>query len=338
MFVDYAEVIIRSGHGGAGCVSFHREKFKPRGGPDGGDGGAGGNVIFIGDRGVDNLSRYRYTPRLFAKNGQPGMGSNCSGKRGQDFEARVPCGTIVRHADTNELICEILQPDEPVTVATGGIGGRGNQHFATPTRQAPRHAQPGMPGEEFRAVLELKVMADVGLVGLPNAGKSSLVSVVSHATPKIADYPFTTMNPVVGVIELPEYRTMVMADIPGIIEGAADGRGLGITFLKHVERTRVLLFVIDVSCYADSDPAQALAVVQGEISRFGHGLPNKPFLIAANKSDLDPDGDARAAFLERIDPALRSRVYPISTATRAGIDQLVTALDKTVMDVVGRDT
>ncbi len=332
MFVDFASVIIRSGHGGRGCLSFRREKYKPRGGPDGGDGGQGGNVIFIGDAGIDNLSRFRYTPRLFAKNGLPGTGNNCSGKNGDDLIVRVPCGTIVRNAETGETICEITDPDNPVTVARGGKGGRGNQHFATSVNRAPRHFQKGLPGSEFRADLELKIMADVGLVGLPNAGKSSLITAVSHATPRIADYPFTTLNPVVGVIELPAYRTIVMADIPGIIAGASGGKGLGFQFLKHLERTRILLFVVDVSDFADTPPVQALKVLQNEIRTYGHGLAEKPFLIAANKADIDPDGSALNSFLQSIPGHLASNVFSVSAAARNGIDRLVSALDKALQD------
>ncbi len=332
MFVDYASVVIKSGNGGQGCVSFHREKFKPNGGPDGGDGGNGGDVILIGELGMNSLVRYRYTPRLFAKNGQPGMGSNRSGKKGKDMVVKVPCGTILRNTETGEILCEIIEPGTSVTVARGGKGGKGNQHFATPTKQAPRYAQPGLPGVEFKAELELKVMADIGLVGLPNAGKSSLISVVSHATPKIAGYPFTTLNPVVGVIELSEFRTMVMADIPGIIEGASEGKGLGIQFLKHVERTKTLLFVIDISPYADTPPENAFEILHREIESFGHGLPEKPFLIAANKTDLDPDATCRDEFSNHIPDNLKEKFFQISTATREGIDQLITALDKTLHD------
>jgi GTP-binding protein len=331
MFVDYATVLIKAGNGGRGCVSFLRERFKPRGGPNGGDGGDGGDVVLMGDTSVDSLTRFRYTPRLAAENGHPGAGNNCSGKRGKDLLVRVPCGTIVRHAETGDVICEITEPENPVTVAQGGKGGRGNQHFATAVRQAPRYAQKGLPGIEFKAELELKIMADVGLVGLPNAGKSSLISIVSHATPKIADYPFTTLSPVVGVVELDEFRTLVMADIPGIIEGASRGRGLGVQFLKHIERTRVLLLVVDISSFADSAPDAAVAILQHEIQSFGHGLSEKPFLIAANKIDIDPSRAGLQTFLQRLPEGLRSKVYPVSTATREGLRTLLTALDKALL-------
>ncbi|MEI6125770.1 MAG: GTPase ObgE [Pseudomonadota bacterium] len=326
IFVDTAKVTIKSGNGGNGCMSFRREKYVPRGGPDGGDGADGGDVIFVGDRGMDSLIKFRYSPRLFAEPGHHGMGSKCSGKKGRDLIVRVPCGTILRNPDTEETICEIIEPEVPVAIARGGRGGRGNQHFATSTNQAPRHCEEGRPGMEFKAVLELKVMADVGLVGLPNAGKSSLITAVSKAHPKVADYPFTTLNPVVGVIELSDYRTMVMADIPGIIEGASQGKGLGLKFLKHVERTKVLLFVLDVSQFADMPPEQAFSTLCGEIHTFGKGLENKKFLIAANKIDLDADRTAFNKLISTLDADCAAKVFPLSAITREGTDMLVAAL------------
>lgn len=328
MFIDTATVYIKSGSGGEGCLSFRREKYKPRGGPDGGDGGNGGDVIFIGDPGMNSLVKFRYSPRLFAQAGKHGMGNNCSGRKGRNLTVKVPCGTIMRNADTGEIICEITKAGIPVTVAHGGRGGRGNQHFATSTNQAPRFFQEGRPSVEFKAILELKVMADVGLLGLPNAGKSSLITAVSKATPKIADYPFTTLNPVVGVIELADYRTMVMADIPGIIEGASHGRGLGIKFLKHVERTKVLLFVVDVSSFADTPPKKALKILRSEIHTFGKGLERRKFLIAANKVDLDHDCRSLDKFITQLNGGLAEKVFPISAVTRKGIDRLIAALDK----------
>jgi GTP-binding protein len=330
MFVDTASVIIKSGKGGKGCLSFRREKYKPRGGPDGGDGGDGGDVVFIGDAGMNSLVKFRYSPKLFAQNGKHGSGNNRSGKKGPNLFVKVPCGTIVRNEDTGEVVCEIIEPGRPVTLACGGIGGRGNQHFATSVNQAPRYVQEGRPGSEFKAFLELKVMADIGLVGIPNAGKSSLITAVSKATPRIADYPFTTLNPVVGVIELADYRTMVMADIPGIIEGASHGRGLGIKFLKHVERTKVLLFVVDVSKFADTPPPAALNILRREIRTFGHGLAGKKFLIAANKIDLDPEQESLNRFMAELDGEFAEKVFPISTATRQGLDGLIAALDRTL--------
>ncbi len=326
MFVDYTNVTIRSGHGGQGCVSFRREKYMPKGGPNGGDGGNGGNVILIGNAGLNSLSKYRYSPRLFAKNGNPGSGNNKSGRRGKDMVVPVPCGTILRDPETEDIICEIIEPDVPVILAKGGKGGLGNQHFATSTKQVPRYAQPGLPGVEFKAVLELKVMADIGLVGLPNAGKSSFIQAVSHARPKIGNYPFTTLTPQVGMVELSNFRTMMIADIPGIIEGAAGGKGLGIQFLKHVERTRVLLFILDISPFADQPAAEALAILQREIAAFGHGLTEKPYLIAANKADMDPDGDGLKSLIDNLDTDDADRVMAISALKRTGLDSLLESL------------
>lgn len=328
MFVDSAKVFVKSGDGGAGCVSFRREKYIPKGGPDGGDGGRGGDVILIGDRRMDSLIEYRYKANLVAERGHNGSGNNRTGKQGQDFVARVPCGAILRSEETGEVICEITEPDEPVVVLHGGRGGKGNQHFATSTHQTPRFCQPGLPGEEFAGVLELKVMADVGLVGLPNAGKSSLITAVSKAHPKIADYPFTTLQPVVGVVELSDFRSFVMADIPGIIEGASQGKGLGLQFLKHVERTRVLLYVLDISPYADMPPEQAFAVLQQEVQDFGQNLEKKKFLIAANKIDLDADREAFDRFVRQAGPQCAGKIFPVSAAAHQGLNELVGAVYK----------
>ncbi len=328
MFVDSARVFVKSGDGGAGCVSFRREKYIPKGGPNGGDGGNGGDVILIGDTRVDSLVEYRYKAKLVAERGHNGSGNNRSGKQGRNFVARVPCGALLRNEETGQIICEITKPDEPVVVLHGGRGGKGNQHFATSTNQAPRFSQPGLPGEEFAGVLELKVMADVGLVGLPNAGKSSLITAVSKAHPKIADYPFTTLQPVVGVIELSDFRSFVMADIPGIIEGASQGKGLGLKFLKHVERTRVLLYVLDISQYADMPPEKAFAVLQHEVRDFGQALEEKKFLIAANKMDLDADREAFDSFVAQAGSRFAGKIFPVSAAAHQGLDELVAAVYK----------
>lgn len=328
MFVDTAPVLIRSGHGGSGCLSFRREKYRPRGGPDGGDGGDGGSVIFVGDRSINTLAQFRFSPRLLAQNGRPGKPYNCSGKKGEDLIVKVPLGTVVRDLETGEMLFEITEPGQAVVVARGGSGGRGNQHFATPTNRAPRHVEKGWPGVEVKALLELKVIADVGLLGLPNAGKSSLLAAVSQATPKIADYPFTTRQPHLGVIARADQRSIVMADIPGIIEGAADGKGLGIQFLRHVERTRLLLVVIDISSFADTPAFEALRIVRREIKKFGQGLSHKKMLIAANKIDLDPDRHAFCYFLKQLKKADAGLIYPISAVTREGLPVLINAIDK----------
>lgn len=330
MFVDVAKVTVKPGNGGNGCVSFRREKFLPKGGPNGGDGGKGGDVILVGDAKINNLAAFRYSPKLAGENGRPGEGSNKTGRSGKSKIVKVPCGTIVKNEETDEVICEILEPDVPVVIAFGGGGGAGNQHYASSRNQAPRKAKDGIPGTGYRAIMELKVMADVGLVGLPNAGKSSLITAVSHARPKIADYPFTTLDPSVGVIELPDFRRIFMADIPGIIKGAAHGKGLGIKFLKHVERTKVLLFVLDVSSFAETPAIEAFNVLRKEIDEFGQGLKQKNFLIAINKVDLDPEKECINKFMAELSGNYKKSVYPISAATTEGLDELVAALDKIV--------
>ena len=330
MFIDTVTVFIKSGKGGDGAVSFHREKFIPRGGPDGGDGGDGGSVILIGDPNMNNLAKFKHSPRFVAENGQPGMNKLQYGKKGKDLKIRVPCGTIIRNPETQEVIFEILDPGQKEYVARGGKGGKGNYRFASSTNQTPRQFEKGKEGLQYKAILELKMIADIGLLGLPNAGKSSLITAVSHARPKIANYPFTTLSPHLGVIPLDNFRSLVMADIPGIIEGASEGKGLGIQFLKHVERTKVLLFIVDVSSYADTPPLEALALLEKEIEKFGHDLPLKQRLIAANKIDLDPDKEALDAFLKGLPAKVRKQVIPVSTVTQKGLDKLIERMDEIV--------
>ncbi len=325
MFLDSSKVFIKSGKGGDGCLSFHRAKSKPRGGPDGGDGGDGGSVVFIGDANVNTLYQFKYERRLIAKNGLPGKGINRSGKKGKDLKIRVPCGTVIKDLNSNKIICEILEPDMQVVIAEGGIGGRGNQHFATPTNQIPRHFEYGKSGVEFDALLELKMIADVGLLGFPNAGKSSLITAMSNARPKIADYPFTTLTPNLGVVALPSYKTMVLADIPGIIEGASQGKGLGLKYLKHVERTKILLLVIDISIYADLPSQEVYKKIMVEINQFGSSLQKKELFIAANKTDLDPEKNEFIKFCNSL-PDMKDRIFPISAATKKGIEDLKNAL------------
>lgn len=330
MFIDTAFVKIRSGDGGTGCVSFHREKFKPKGGPDGGDGGDGGNVIFIGDSNQNTLEKFRNSPRLFAQNGQPGKGARKSGKKGKDLKLRVPLGTIIKDEESGDILYEVLKHGERIVIAEGGRGGRGNQHFATSTDQAPSRFEEGRPGVFYKASLELKVMADVGLLGFPNAGKSSLITAVSGAKPKIGHYPFTTLTPSLGVINLPDFRFITMADIPGIIEGAAEGKGLGIQFLRHVERTKILLFVIDISDYADPKPLDAFYKLMDEINKFGHGLADKKMLIAANKTDLDHSGEMLENFIDKIEDKYKPLIYPISAVARTGLESLIQKFDSMV--------
>jgi GTP-binding protein len=284
MFVDYARIRVLAGAGGPGCISFRREKYVPKGGPDGGDGGRGGSVVFEVDPHVRTLLDFREQPRYKATAGRPGQGSNKTGRDGDDLVLRVPSGTVIK-GDEGEVLADLTHPGDTFRAAKGGRGGRGNTRFATPTHQAPRRADPGEQGEELELVLELKLIADVGLVGLPNAGKSTLLSRITRARPKIADYPFTTLEPNLGIVALDAERTFVVADVPGLIEGASEGRGLGLQFLRHVERTRVLAFLLDA---AGEDPAATLAMLERETSRYGATLAEKPRIVVLTKADLVP--------------------------------------------------
>lgn len=285
-FIDYVKFRSRSGNGGAGCLHFHREKFVPKGGPDGGDGGRGGHIILRGNSQLWTLLHLKFRKHINAENGNPGEGANCTGADGHDEVIEVPLGTVARNAETNEFICEINKDGEEVILTPGGRGGKGNAHFATPTQQAPQYAQPGEPGREEWVILELKLLADVGLVGFPNAGKSTLLSVVSAAKPKIADYAFTTLTPNLGVVPYYNNQSFVMADIPGIIEGAAEGKGLGIRFLRHIERNSLLLFLVP----ADSqDIAKEFEILLNELKKYNPELLDKKRLLAISKSDLLDD-------------------------------------------------
>ncbi len=285
-FVDEAEIIVAAGKGGDGCLSFRREKFIPKGGPDGGDGGSGGSVYLEGDSNLNTLVDFRFQRQYRAQAGQKGMGRNCTGKAGEDLVIRVPAGTTVIDVDTDEMIADIATPGQRVMVARGGVKGLGNTRFKSSTNRAPRRITKGTEGEMRRLQLQLKVLADVGLLGLPNAGKSTLISAVSSAQPKIADYPFTTLVPNLGVVRVGSERSFVMADIPGLIEGAADGAGLGYRFLKHLARTGLLLHVIDVAPVDESDPVQQAAGIVGELERFSPVLAQKPRWLVLNKADL----------------------------------------------------
>ena len=323
-FVDYVTITARSGRGGAGSAHFRREKFAPKGGPDGGDGGAGGSVILEGDPQLYTLLDLRYNRHHFAEHGQPGAGSGSFGKSGDDIVIRVPLGTVARDAETDEALGEIVEAGDRIVLAQGGRGGLGNTHFKSATRQAPQYAQPGEDGEERDVILELKLLADVGLVGFPNAGKSTLVSSLSAAKPKIADYPFTTLEPNLGMVYLGDYRSFVMADIPGLIEGASEGRGLGIQFLKHVERNAVLLFCIPAD---DERPGDRYRTLLAELEAFSPHLLTKPRLVALTKMDIvGPEladewvAQARASFPDDLD------VLPVSAVARRGLDPLKEAL------------
>jgi GTP-binding protein len=324
MFIDYARIRVKAGHGGQGSVSFRREKFIPKGGPDGGDGGRGGHVIAVGDRNVNTLLAYRYLHTHEADDGQNGAGRNRSGKQGEDLVLVMPLGTEIYHIteDSREKVEDIVEHGQRIILAKGGVGGRGNAVFATATRQAPRFAQPGMPGQYFELELVLKLMADVGLVGFPNAGKSTLLASLSAARPKIADYEFTTLEPMLGVIGMREFQSFVMADIPGIIEGAHLGKGLGLQFLRHIQRTRVMLFLIDINA---EDPIKAYDTLFRELVEYDPQMVNKPHLIAMSKLDtLDPDvRDEIVA--ERVDLFRKERnleVMAISSVARIDLDPL----------------
>lgn len=286
-FVDSASVVVQAGDGGRGCISFRREKFVPKGGPDGGDGGRGGHVWLRTNSHLTTLLDFKYRKKYAAERGAHGMGARKTGRQGKDVVVDVPCGTLVRNAETGEVLADLVEPDQEVLIAKGGSGGRGNQHFASSTNQAPRRAEPGWPGEVLSLDMELKLMADVGLVGFPNAGKSTLISVLSAARPKIADYPFTTLVPNLGIVRYEEYKSFVMADIPGIIEGASEGRGLGIQFLRHIERTRVLAVLVP----ADAEDLLAeYHTLMAELSSFSEAVAAKPKLFVVTKMDVAPEG------------------------------------------------
>jgi GTP-binding protein len=316
MFVDYAVVNVVAGTGGSGAEAFRREMGVPRGGPSGGDGGRGGDVILEGDKQLSTLLDYQYQHLYRAERGEHGQGKSRTGRDGEDLVLRVPIGTVVRDADSGELIGEIIEHGQLLTVAKGGRGGRGNEAFATSTRQAPTYWEPGAEGEERRIALELKLIADVGLVGKPNAGKSTLLAAISKATPKIADYPFTTLAPNLGVVQLSDHRTFVVADIPGIIEGAHEGRGLGLRFLRHIERTRSLAIMIP----ADSDDPQAeYELLLAELRSYSEELATKPHCLIITKSDILPAG---AAVPEIAAPAAWGK-YAISAVARKGLDGML---------------
>ncbi len=315
-FIDYVKFNSRSGHGGAGCLHFHREKFIEKGGPDGGDGGRGGHVILRGNAQLWTLLHLKYRKHIIADHGKPGEGQNRTGAFGKDEILDVPLGTVARRADTNEIICEINEDGQEVILTPGGRGGKGNSFFATSTNQAPQHAQPGEPGREEWVVLELKLLADVGLVGFPNAGKSTLLSVVSAAKPKIADYAFTTLTPNLGVVRYRDDRSFVMADIPGIIEGAAEGKGLGIRFLKHIERNSLLLFLIPADAKSIQ---QEYEILLNELRKYNPELLDKKRILAISKCDL-LDDELKGELRKEIPNDLPS-VF-ISSITNQGITEL----------------
>jgi GTP-binding protein len=338
LFVDEAKIFVKAGDGGNGCVAFRREKYVPRGGPSGGDGGNGGSVYLQANPNDNTLLRYRYNREFRADRGRHGEGSNCTGHSGEDMILEVPVGTLAYDDPSGETIADLATPGQRVLVASGGRGGRGNQHFAKPWHQAPREHEDGHPGQERHLRLELKLLADVGLVGFPNAGKSTLISVVSAARPKIANYPFTTLEPNLGVVNADGGsgsagrelgRTFVVADLPGLIEGAHEGAGLGIRFLRHVERTRLLVHLIDTSDFSDADPVRAFEIIHGELLAFSPSLGEKPMIVVASKLDATSDRtrlDELRAFCARKNLPF----HAISAASGEGIRDLVLAVADTL--------
>ena len=323
MFVDVAKIKIKAGDGGDGSVAFHREKYVAAGGPDGGDGGRGGNIVFQADDNLSTLADFRYKRKYVAPKGENGRGGRCNGKKAEDLIIRVPRGTVIKDAETGRVMADISS-NEPVVVAKGGKGGWGNIHFATPTRQVPRFAKPGMPGEAFDVQLELKLLADVGLVGYPNVGKSTLVSVVSEAKPIIANYHFTTITPVLGVVRLGEGESFVMADIPGLIEGAWEGVGLGHQFLRHVERCRMLVHIVDVSGSEGRNPKDDFKTINEELRKFNPELAERPMIVAGNKCDLATDEQIEdfKNFVEE----QGYKFFPIMAAIRYDVDPLLNCI------------
>ena len=332
MFIDEAKIRVKAGGGGNGCLAFRREKFVPRGGPSGGDGGRGGDVIMESSERHNTLVHFRFNPEYKAERGRHGEGSNKTGREGANVVLKVPVGTIVYDELTGEKVHDFSGADERIVVAQGGRGGRGNAQFATATHQAPREHEPGQPGEERVLRLELKLLADVGLVGYPNAGKSTLISRISAARPKIADYPFTTLEPNLGVVlvgEMPEEISFVVADIPGLIEGASEGAGLGTQFLKHIERTRLLAHMVDVSDGSGRpDPVQDYEVITRELASFGAGLDTKPTVVVASKMDIV--NKDKLTKLKRYCKRTKLDLFPISAVTGEGIDELKWAMAERV--------
>jgi len=333
-FFDEATIDISAGHGGAGCVSFRREKFIPFGGPNGGDGGRGGSVYALADQNINTLIDYRYTRRFDAKNGEPGRGSDQCGAAGADIEMRMPVGTIVRNAETGDVMAELLEHGQRVLLAKGGDGGFGNLHFKSSTNRSPRQKTPGWPGEAFKLQLELRVLADVGLLGMPNAGKSTFIAAVSNARPKIADYPFTTLHPNLGVVRVGPERSFVVADIPGLIEGASEGAGLGHQFLRHLQRTRLLLHIVDAAPFDDSvcPVAQARAIV-AELKKYDPALHAKPRWLVFNKLDMVPAAEREARvknYVRRL--RWKGPVFAISALARDGLQPLLEKIQNFVAE------
>ena len=334
-FIDEAKIYVKAGDGGAGCVSFRREKFIPRGGPDGGDAGKGGDVIFKADKRLASLLDFRYKRKHLAERGMHGKGALRHGRNGRDLKIKVPLGTVIKDFNSGAVLADLTTDGQSYLCCKGGRGGKGNAHFKSATRQAPRFAQPGEEGTEIDVALELKLLADVGVVGFPNAGKSTLVSVISAARPKIADYPFTTLRPNLGVVKFGEFGGFVVADIPGLIEGAHEGRGLGIRFLKHVERTRLLIHMIDVSPFNVRDPLEDYEAINKELVSFSAALALRPQVVVLNKIDVSDEGDY--AEFASVLAASGIKVFTISAVTRTGVTELVNYVGTELQRVTDAD-
>ena len=333
MFADRARIIVISGKGGDGHVSFRREKYVPAGGPDGGDGGHGGDVIFEVDEGLNTLIDFRHVRKYKAENGEEGGKKNCRGKDGKDIVIKIPQGTVIKEASSGQVIIDMSGDNKRVVLLKGGKGGNGNQHYATPTMQAPKYAQPGQPAVELELILELKMIADVGLVGFPNVGKSTLLASVTNARPKIANYHFTTLNPNLGVVDLEGTGGFVMADIPGLIEGASDGIGLGHEFLRHIERTKVLIHVVDAAGTEGRDPIQDIYTINKELKAYNEQIADRPQVIAANKTDALYEGmnDTIEALKSEFEPQ-GIKVFPISAVSKKGVKELLYYVNELVKE------
>lgn len=323
MFTDKARIIVKSGKGGDGHVSFRREKYVPDGGPDGGDGGHGGSVFFVVDEGLNTLSDFRHLRKYAAQNGEEGGKRNCRGKNGEDIYIKVPEGTVIKEAESGKVIVDMSGETKKFMILSGGRGGNGNQHYATSTMQAPKYAQPGQPSKELEILLELKVIADVGLVGFPNVGKSTFLSKVTNARPKIANYHFTTLRPNLGVVDLADAKGFVIADIPGLIEGASEGIGLGHEFLRHIERTRIIIHIVDAAGTEGRNPVQDIYAINNELKKYNEDILKRPQVIAANKIDVMPQDSAAISDLKKEFEPRGIRVFPISAVSGQGVKELL---------------
>lgn len=331
MFVDRVKIHVKGGDGGNGAVSFYRAKYVTNGGPDGGDGGKGGDIVFIADEGMNTLMDFRYKKSFKAQRGSDGGKRNCTGKDGEDVVIKVPVGTVIREYESNKVMADLAKNGEKKILIKGGKGGKGNQHFATPTRQAPRYCEQGRRSKEYDIILELKLIADVGLIGFPNVGKSTLLSMVTNANPKIANYHFTTLSPNLGVVRSRWGEDFVMADIPGIIEGASEGVGLGYEFLRHVERTKIFIHVVDAAGLEGIDPVENIRKINEELRKYNENLIERPMIIAANKMDI-PEAEENFKKIKEVFEAEGFRVFPISAASNQGLDELLSAASDIIKD------